>query len=640
MAGGVDFRRVFEGALEPQLLLGRDAVVVAVTDAYLRAAGTTRQEVIGRTLFEVPPYTRLERDAAAGLADELSRVWRSGVHLPHRIVGGYRSAAISVPVLEASGAVLQVVHTLGQAGDVPERVALEDALRQRNEELQIALEAAHAIGWHVNLSEPNIIRFSGDPTAFYGYALEPGEQFDLEHTVHPEDQRGVREQANRALQQGEDLSSEFRGLPGTGQQRHYASRGRMLRDASGRPSRVVGVTWDVTERARLTAESAQLQRRMLEAQKLESLGVLAGGIAHDFNNILTAVLGNASLARIVLDQTSPALDPIGQIEEASRRATDLCRQMLAYAGKGRFVLQRTNLNELIESTTHLLQVSISKKAVLRLHLDRGLPAIVADNTQIRQVLMNLVINASDAIGDRSGVISISTGVVRADRDYLDKTVRAPDIPTGDYVFVEVSDTGSGMTPEIQARIFEPFFTSKFTGRGLGLAAVSGIVQGHKGALKVYSEPGKGSSFKLLLPAATQDGAPLDGRAEGEVTLVPRGTILIVDDEETVQAVAARMLEALGFGVLLASDGRRALTVYAEKRDIITAVLMDLTMPHLDGEETFRELRRVDPHVRVLLMSGYNEQDAVARFVGKGLAGFIQKPFNIGDLKESLRLLFG
>jgi two-component system cell cycle sensor histidine kinase/response regulator CckA len=364
---------------------------------------------------------------------------------------------------------------------------------------------------------------------------------------------------------------------------------------------------------------------------------LAGGIAHDFNNILTTILGNASLTRLVLSETSPALDHIGQIEEASRRATDLCRQMLAYAGKGRFVLQRTSLNQLIEDTTQLLQVSISKKALLRCHLDRNLPPIVADSTQIRQVLMNLVINASDAIGERSGVISITTGMVRADRQYLDRAFQAPDIPTGDYVFMEVSDTGSGMSPEVQARIFEPFFTSKFTGRGLGLAAVSGIVHGHKGALKVYSEPGKGSSFKFLLPIA---GREADYAAEStrhsHPPLRAEGTILVVDDEETVQAVASRMLESLGFRVLVANDGRHALSVYTEHKDSIVGVLMDLTMPRLDGEETFRELRRIDPQVRVLLMSGYNEQDAIARFVGKGLAGFIQKPFSIEDLKANLR----
>jgi CheY-like chemotaxis protein len=314
--------------------------------------------------------------------------------------------------------------------------------------------------------------------------------------------------------------------------------------------------------------------------------------------------------------------------------------MLAYAGKGRFVLQRTDLNQLIEDTTHLLQVSISKKTLLRFNLDRRLPAIIADHTQIRQVLMNLVINASDAIGDRSGVISISTGVVRADRHYLDDAFQAPGIPTGDYVYMEVSDTGSGMSPEVQARIFEPFFTSKFTGRGLGLAAVSGIVQGHKGALKVYSEQGKGSTFKLLLPVAMEAGEAA-GSPRGEpAVLVARGTILVIDDEDTVLAIAARMLEVLGYRVLLARDGRQGLEMYGQNRAEITGVLMDLTMPHLGGEETYRELRNVDPQVRVLLMSGYNEQEAVARFVGKGLAGFIQKPFSLENLKSSLRTVLG
>jgi two-component system cell cycle sensor histidine kinase/response regulator CckA len=278
--------------------------------------------------------------------------------------------------------------------------------------------------------------------------------------------------------------------------------------------------------------------------------------------------------------------------------------------------------------------------VLRFHLYQGLPAIVADATQMRQVLMNLVMNASDAIGERSGVVSISTGVVRADRAYLDKTFLSPEIDEGDYVFLEVSDTGRGMTPETQARIFEPFFSTKAPGRGLGLAAVLGIVRGHKGALKVYSEPGKGSSFKFLLPIATHHLAH-DHDVEHTTRPLPAsGTILVVDDEETLRAVASQMVEALGLRVLNATDGREAVQVYGQHASEIVGILMDLTMPHMDGEEAFRELRRINPNVRVLLMSGYNEQDAIARFVGKGLAGFIQKPFNLEELQERLRALLG
>jgi CheY-like chemotaxis protein len=331
---------------------------------------------------------------------------------------------------------------------------------------------------------------------------------------------------------------------------------------------------------------------------------------------------------------------LNQIEEASRRAADLCRQMLAYAGKGRFVLSHISLNKLVEETTHLLQVSISKKAVLRLHLDEQAPEIIADATQIRQVLMNLVINASDAIGERSGVISISTGVVRADRGYLDTTFLSPELAVGYYAYLEVSDTGRGMSPETQARVFEPFFSTKAQGRGLGMAAVLGIVRGHQGALKIYSEQGKGSSFKLLLPLAPAGAEHAQPDHRAVATSSANGTILVVDDEETLRAVACQMIEQLGMRTLAAADGREALDVYRRHQQEIIGVLMDLTMPHMDGAECFGELRRINPDVRVLLMSGYNEQDAIARFVGKGLAGFIQKPFAIDDLKSRLDVLLG
>jgi two-component system, cell cycle sensor histidine kinase and response regulator CckA len=761
MEASADFRRVFEASAEPQLLLAGGAVVISVTDGYLRAAGVSRAQVVGQPLFQIPPYARCDEATKRVLQDELDKVWRSGVLFPHPARGG-AAPSLSVPVLDDGGSVQQIVHTLrplarpseasesdserrlrklveytydgivlldqtgkpfyaspsiervrgftvdelmtrslidlvhpedlprfgqavqellGQPGgvmviqyrarhrdghwqvletaavnrlddpdvlaivattrDVSERVTLQDELRTRNEELQVVLTAAKAIGWDRDMLNEQPTRYSTDPAVFFCPSPEERASFDRAQIVHPDDLPAIEAAIHRAAETGDDLVLEFRGWPRASETRHYASHGRVFCDKSGRPARLVGVTWDVTERHRIHEERAQLKDRIQEGQKLESLGILAGGIAHDFNNILTTILGNASLTRLVLSETSPALDHIGQIEEASRRATDLCRQMLAYAGKGRFVLQRTSLNQLIEDTTQLLQVSISKKALLRFHLDRNLPPIVADSTQIRQVLMNLVINASDAIGERSGVISITTGMVRADRQYLDRAFQAPDIPTGDYVFMEVSDTGSGMSPEVQARIFEPFFTSKFTGRGLGLAAVSGIVHGHKGALKVYSEPGKGSSFKFLLPIAGREADIVaDSNRHSHPPLRAEGTILVVDDEETVQSVASRMLESLGFRVLVASDGRHALSVYAEHKDAIVGVLMDLTMPRLDGEETFRELRRIEPQVRVLLMSGYNEQDAIARFVGKGLAGFIQKPFSIEDLKANLRSILG
>ena len=379
-----------------------------------------------------------------------------------------------------------------------------------------------------------------------------------------------------------------------------------------------------------------MERKLLETQKLESLGVLAGGVAHDFNNLLTGILGNAGLMRLELPEHSPVQEMLVDIENSALRAADLCKQMLAYAGKGRFVVQRLDLSALVHDSARLLQLSISKGAVLSFDLVANLPRIQADATQLRQIVMNLVINASEAIGERSGRIVVTTGLMTADRAYLTETYLSPDLPEGDYVFIEVSDNGAGMSAETRARIFDPFFTTKFTGRGLGLAAVLGIVRGHRGALKVYTEPGRGTSFKLLLPCV--DGlAENTGVAAGHA---PRwtgeGTVLIVDDEETVRTVASRMLKAHGFEVVLAADGREALARFREQAGRFRLVLLDLTMPHLNGEETFRELRQIQPDARVLLMSGFNEQEAINRFTGKGLAGFVQKPFTPESLLAKLQ----
>ncbi len=390
---------------------------------------------------------------------------------------------------------------------------------------------------------------------------------------------------------------------------------------------------DVTERHAAEAERRRLDQQMQQTQKLESLGILAGGIAHDFNNLLVAILGNAGLALLELPPESPARQTVQAIETAAQRAADLTRQMLAYSGKGKFVIELLNLSRVVEEMAHLLEVSVSKSAVLKYHFAPNLPPIEADATQVRQIIMNLITNASDAIGDRSGVISISTGMQYADRAYLAESYLDADLPEGDYVYIEVADTGEGMDEETRARIFDPFFTTKFTGRGLGLAAVLGIVRGHRAAIKLYSEPGRGTTYTVLFPAAATAAlhAPqATPAASPEPPGGPRGTVLVVDDDETVRTVTRRMLEQGGFTVMLAADGAQAIEAYRTTPGIVL-VIMDMTMPRMDGEECFRGLRHLDPAVRVLLTSGYNEQDATERFVGKGLAGFIQKPYRPSDL---------
>lgn len=421
-----------------------------------------------------------------------------------------------------------------------------------------------------------------------------------------------------------------------GSQGYFLTSKVPLRNAAGEIIGLVGISRDITKEKAAEAEQAKFEQKIQETQKLESLGILAGGIAHDFNNLLTGILGHASLAKLEFPGNPILSEHLDQVEKSSQRAADLCRQMLAYAGKGRFIVQNLDVTALVEEITSLLQLSISKKAVLRFQLTHGLPPVAGDATQIRQIIMNLVINASDAIGERSGVISLSTGIMRADKAYLSGTHLAPDLAEGDYVFIEISDNGTGMSKETMARIFDPFFTTKFTGRGLGLAAVLGIVRSHKGALKVYSEEGRGSTFKLLLPCAEGPAAPLDFRGQQLAGWSAHGTVLVVDDEETVRAVSARLLESFGFKTILAQDGRDAIEKFKANEAAIALVLMDLTMPHMDGEQAFRELRKLKPSVRVLLMSGFNEQDAINRFTGKGLSGFIQKPFKRDELQAKLK----
>jgi len=405
-----------------------------------------------------------------------------------------------------------------------------------------------------------------------------------------------------------------------------------------------GVARDVTKRKlaeqkalRAEEERRKLELSVLQAQKLESLGVLAGGIAHDFNNLLTTILGNADLARRELPSFAAATLYLDNIDRASRRAADLCGQMLAYSGKGRFVVQAVSLNELVSEMGNLLSVSTSKKAMLSCDFSDDLPSVMADATQVRQVVMNLITNASEAIGDQSGTVGLRTGFVDCDEDYFADAVddSEPHAP-GRYAFVEVSDTGKGMDTETQSRIFDPFFSTKFAGRGLGLAAVLGIVRGHKGALKVSSQVGRGTTFRVLLPAQAVRPAPVESTPARAGDFRGGGLILVVDDEESVRALATHILQRAGFEVVTASNGREAVEVYAGRRRDVRLVLLDMTMPHMDGEATFRALRELDPEAQIVVSSGYSKQEVAAQFAGQGLAGFVQKPYKTDDLLGKVR----
>ncbi|MDT8397618.1 MAG: PAS domain S-box protein [Pseudomonadales bacterium] len=399
---------------------------------------------------------------------------------------------------------------------------------------------------------------------------------------------------------------------------------------------VIAAIHDLSARKQQEQERLQQTMQLQQSQKLESLGVLAGGIAHDFNNLLTSILGHTGLALKQVAEGSPLHASLLSIERTSERAAELIMQMLAYSGKGHFVIAPVNLSQVIQEMTNLLQAAISKKAVIRYDFFAGLPTIMADVTQIRQVIMNLITNASDAIGERSGIITLRTGMLYVDHRYFLTTRLFDELPEGDYVYMEVSDTGAGMDAATQAKIFDPFFTTKFSGRGLGLAAVQGIVRGHNGLIKIYSEIGRGTTFKVLFPYTNTQNPVHDQRQDDRSPWRHGGTILVVDDEESIRALLCNVLLSKGFNVLQASDGREALSLFADQAENISLILLDLTMPHLGGEETFRELRRIDDKVPVILMSGYTEYEVTSQFAGKGIAGFVQKPFRLDKLLKTLQ----
>jgi len=395
----------------------------------------------------------------------------------------------------------------------------------------------------------------------------------------------------------------------------------------------LNIARDITELKHAEQEKQKLEIQLLHSQKLESLGVLAGGIAHDFNNILTSIVGNADLALMKLDPASSAIDNLRKIEQSAAKASDLAKQMLAYSGKGKFVVETIDINRLAKEMGHMLDVSISKKVTLRYNQAQPLPFVEVDATQIRQVVMNLVINASESIGENNGVIEITTGCMDCDKNYLKNVMINKNIKAGRYVYLEVADTGCGMDKETLSKIFDPFFTTKFTGRGLGMAAVQGIVRGHKGFINIYSEPGKGTHFKVFLPAseklleiAEATVRSDDWRGEGKV--------LLVDDEETVRDVGKAMLQELGFTVFTANNGNEAIDVFKSIPGI-AFVIMDLTMPEMDGQECFRELMQLNSDLKVIISSGFSEQEVSQKFASSGMAGIIQKPYTLSMLKNTI-----
>ncbi len=436
-----------------------------------------------------------------------------------------------------------------------------------------------------------------------------------------------REQQLLITGQVEHFQMEKRYITKSGKVLWTNLNASILRERSDRVY-FLGIVENITERK-------QVEEQLRESQKLESLGVLAGGIAHDFNNLLTGILGNASLSLDMTPGNSPMRPLLTRMVQASERAADLTRQLLAYAGKGRFVLTAIDLSTLVPEISRLVLSSFPGHVRLDLELAPEMPAIEADPAQIQQIIMNLLLNAAESIPtDRPGVVTVRAFAMTATEEDLRGTLPSSHPPPGRYAAVEVIDNGTGMDSATQARIFEPFFTTKFTGRGLGLSAVLGIVSSYHGLLRVESQVGTGTRFLVLLPISEKTVEEPVATFPGD--LRGSGTILIVDDEPLILSLTRCALERAGYQVLAASSGAEALEVLSQTAAEINLVILDVTMPGMSGEETFKRLKAIQPNVPVILSTGHSEAETTGRFAGVGLAGFLQKPYTATQLAEKIK----
>lgn len=642
---------VFNSSHEMQLLIAVEPVgefrVVTANQCCLETAkkfGITisASDIIGKTLAS------LLRDVLGFPADKLhTRLQRfrqaatSGVPTHYQEdfeapAGHYWSEVTIFPVIDASGT---CTHLLWTSHNITEHTKALEELRDNEERLRLALLAANQGLYDMDMQTDTIV-VSPEYARMLGYDPETFTETITawQDRLHPDDREQVLAVTQEFIKGGcDDLRVEFRQRTQAGDWKWILSLGKIVKKTEdGMPRRILGTHTDITEHKHIQAERLEMERRLLHAQKLESLGVLAGGIAHDFNNLLMVIQGYADLSLLEIPAASPATPKIKNIVKAVDRAAQLCQQMLAYSGKGKFIIQHMYLHEVIEEITSMLKTSISKKVLFNLNLQKSVPPIEGDPAQIRQVIMNLLINGSEAIGDNSGMITLETAAKHCDAAYLKETFPADSLAEGVYVSVEVSDNGCGMDSETQSRIFEPFFSTKFTGRGLGMSAVLGIMRSHRGALKFFSEPGLGTTFRLLFPASLEAGteAP-EAEVHPDSEWRGSGSVLLVDDEANVLAVGRSLLEKIGCPVITASDGCEAVATYRLLGPEIAFVIMDLTMPRMNGEEAFEELQRIDPKVKVFIASGYSKSEITAQFVGKNVAGFIQKPYQMVELRNML-----
>jgi len=526
--------------------------------------------------------------------------------------------------------------------DVTKRKKAEEALIESEYRWKFALEGSGdgAWDWNIQTGEAFYSRRYKEMLGFSEDEIGNSSDEWLKR-IHPEDAPGVMTTLGSYLD-GKTGSArvEFRMLCKDGSWKWVLGRGTVVsRDSDGKPLRMIGTNTDLTVRNKAEEEKHTLEQQLQHTQKLESLGVLSGGIAHDFNNILAIIVGYCALTKMDYETAEKHI-PI--IETAAERAAALCRQMLAYAGKAQLTKSKVNMVTKVDDIVTMLKATLPQNAVIKTDLSAEIPVIEGDASQLRQVVMNLIINASEAIGTEQGEVSVSLARIKviAGTSYEDYHGKA--IPPGDYVCLEVTDNGCGMDEITKWRIFEPFYTTKFTGRGLGMSAVLGIIKSHGGALQLFSQLGQGSTFKVYLPVSTS-GITVGEDQKASAPSAPwqgSGTILLVEDEDEVRHIAKALLKNFGFTVLEAVNGKEALEMYQKNGADITLVVTDMGMPVMDGYEMFHKLKSLNSELPIIISSGYGDAEVSSRIGSDNIAGLISKPYNPDKLRDVVKRVVG